>query len=236
MNNLSDAVERLTRGMEALERRVSALEISRLPAPALAPQPAPAAPASNATEKLSPAGNSALFAVLGKAMLGIAGAYLLRAAVQSGALPRWPVIAVSIAYALVWLIPATRVPEKAWLASAAWAGTSALILMPSAVARATKSRNTTAWVIGRGMDCSKLRPALGQPSSPTTMVLPGESGLQLVVNLQRPINSGLLWHALPIRDDVSKDLVYSVAEFRMFDENSPVFRRPYRTGLSRFTR
>ena len=130
MNNLSDAVERLTRGMEALERRVSALEISR-PPPRLSPlQPAPAAPASNATEKLSPAGNSALFAVLGKAMLGIAGAYLLRAAVQSGALPRWPVIAVSIAYALVWLIPATRVPEKAWLASAAWAGTSALILMP----------------------------------------------------------------------------------------------------------
>ena len=63
-------------------------------------------------------------------MLGIAGAYLLRAAVQSGSLPRWPVIAVSIAYAFVWLIPATRVPAKAWFASAAWAGTSALILMP----------------------------------------------------------------------------------------------------------
>ena len=130
MNDLSDAVERLTQGMEALERRVSALETSGRAAPAVAALPAPSAPAFTAPERLSPAGSSGIFAVFGKAMLGIAGAYLLRAAVQSGALPRWPVIAVSIAYALVWLIPATRVPAKAWFASTAWAATSALILIP----------------------------------------------------------------------------------------------------------
>ncbi|MGA8159217.1 MAG: hypothetical protein WA374_11780 [Acidobacteriaceae bacterium] len=130
MNDLSDAVEQLTRGMETLERRVSALEASRRPVSAVAARPVLSAPAASAPERLSPAGGSGIFAILGKAMLGIAGAYLLRAAVQSGALPRWPVIAVSIAYALVWLIPATRVPAKAWFASAAWAGTSALILIP----------------------------------------------------------------------------------------------------------
>ena len=61
-----------------------------------------------------------------------------------------------------------------------------------------------------------------------------ESCLQLVVNLQGPINSSLLWHALPVRDDVSKDLVYRVAEFRMFDEDSPVFRGPDRNRTLSF--
>lgn len=132
MNDLSDAVERLTQGMEALERRVAALETSERAAPAAAALTAATlhTPALQGPERLSSGGSSGIFAALGKAMLGIAGAYLLRAAVESGAVPRWPAIAVSIAYALVWLIPATRGPAKAWFASAVWAGTSALILIP----------------------------------------------------------------------------------------------------------
>ncbi len=130
MDDLSDAVERLTQGMETLERRVSALENSDRTTSAAAAQPAPSTPAAASPERPSPTVSSGGFSVLGKAMLGIAGAYLLRAAVQSGSLPRWPVIAVSMGYAFVWLIPATRVPAKAWFASAAWAGTSALILIP----------------------------------------------------------------------------------------------------------
>jgi hypothetical protein len=63
-------------------------------------------------------------------MLGIAGAYLLRALAESTALPRLPVIAVSIVYAFLWLVPAVRVPAKAWFASVVWAATSALILVP----------------------------------------------------------------------------------------------------------
>lgn len=130
MNDLSDAVERLTEGMKALERRVSALETSGHAVPAVTARTVLSPLAASAPEPLSPAGGNGIFAILGKAMLGIAGAYLLRAGVQSGSLPRWPIIAVSIAYALVWLIPATRVPGKAWFASAAWVGTSALILIP----------------------------------------------------------------------------------------------------------
>lgn len=130
MNDLSDAVERLTQDMKALERRVSVLENPGSTARAFAGQSASSTPPPPALERLPPAGSSGVFAVLGKAMLGIAGAYLLRAAVQSGSLPRLPVIAVSIAYAFVWLIPATRLPAKAWFASAAWAWTSALILIP----------------------------------------------------------------------------------------------------------
>ena len=63
-------------------------------------------------------------------MLCIAGAYLLRAAVQSAALPRWPAIIAAIAWAFVWLVPATRVAAKAWFNSAVWAATSAIILVP----------------------------------------------------------------------------------------------------------
>jgi hypothetical protein len=127
MNDLFDAVERLTRSMEALDRRVSALEH---PARAAAPSSAvPAPPALSPSPSLS-LGTGGVFPVLGKAMLCVAGAYLLRAAVQSDSLPRWPTIVIAIAYAFVWLLPAVRVAAQAWLASVVWAATSALILVP----------------------------------------------------------------------------------------------------------
>jgi hypothetical protein len=127
MNDLSEAVERLVRRMETLERRVSTLEH------APDEQPLPAAPAS-ATSAAPAAAVTALpretgvFPILGKAMLAIAGAYLLRALAESSALPHTPLAALAIVYAFFWLIPATR--AKAWLPSLAWAGTSALILLP----------------------------------------------------------------------------------------------------------
>ncbi len=126
MNDLSDVVERLARSVEALERRVSALEGRSQPelpveVPPAAPQLRPARPAG---------AQAGIFSLLGKAMLGIAGAYLLRALAESSALPGGPVIAVAIAYALVWLIPASRAPERASVSSLVWASTSVLILVP----------------------------------------------------------------------------------------------------------
>jgi len=41
----------------------------------------------------------------GKAMLGIAGAYLLRAVAESSSLPRLGVAAIASAYAMLWLVP-----------------------------------------------------------------------------------------------------------------------------------
>ena len=46
--------------------------------------------------------------VLGKAVLGIAGAYLLRAIAESGPVPKLPVLIVAIAYAAVWMVWAVR--------------------------------------------------------------------------------------------------------------------------------
>ena len=70
------------------------------------------------------------FSVLGKSMLGIAGAYLLRAVAESSSLPRLAIAAVAIVYALLWLVAAARVREEEWFASTIYAGTSALILAP----------------------------------------------------------------------------------------------------------
>jgi hypothetical protein len=68
--------------------------------------------------------------VLGKAMLGIAGAYLLRAVAESSSLPRAAVAAVAIAYAIAWLVWASRMKAGDWLAATTYACTSALILAP----------------------------------------------------------------------------------------------------------
>ncbi len=63
-------------------------------------------------------------------MLGIAGAYLLRAVAESTSLPRFMIAAIAIVYALSWLVASVRVPIEAWFASTVYAGTSALILAP----------------------------------------------------------------------------------------------------------
>ena len=123
MNDLPEQMESLAHRVDELERRVERLEhpAEALAAPAAQPAPAPAVHPS-AIEKAG-----GLFPVLGRAMLGIAGAYVLRAVMESGSLPRLAVAAVAVAYAVAWLVWATR---AARFAGAVYAGTSALILGP----------------------------------------------------------------------------------------------------------
>jgi hypothetical protein len=130
MDDLLEAFARLTERLECLERRVSALEHSSV---AAAPTPAPAAgpvgsePAA-AVDDLGEAG--AVFPVVGKAMLGIAGAYLLRAVAESGSFPKLAVVALALAYAAMWLVWAARVPASGRFAGTAHTATAALILAP----------------------------------------------------------------------------------------------------------
>ena len=86
--------------------------------------------ASLGPESSSFADAGATFPVVGKAMLGMAGAYLLRAVAESGSFPKLAVVALAIAYAAMWLVWAVRVPARAWFASTTYAATSALILAP----------------------------------------------------------------------------------------------------------
>jgi hypothetical protein len=131
MDDLSDVLEQITARLETLERRVEILEHSPTVLSAPVPQqPSMPTAAIEAGEETSLAQASGVFSVLGKAMLGIAGAYLLRAVAETSSLPKLAIAAVAIAYAILWLVSAARLPVGAWFASVIYAGTSALILAP----------------------------------------------------------------------------------------------------------
>ena len=125
MDVLPDALEELTARLETLERRVDSLEHPS--APLIAPEPV-ASPTAVVSEELSLAQSGSVLSVLAYALLGIAGAYVLRYIAESSSLPRLAIAAVAIVYALLWLVGAARV--EAWFSSAVYAGTSALILAP----------------------------------------------------------------------------------------------------------
>ena len=57
-----------------------------------------------------------IFPLLGRAMLGIAGAYVLRAVAEAGVMPKILVAAVAIAYSFAWLTWAARVSKAAGIA------------------------------------------------------------------------------------------------------------------------
>jgi len=131
MDDLPDALEQFAARVETLERRVKALEALEHPAAAVSAAPELAArSADEVAGAFSVAQAAGAFSVLGKAMLGIAGAYLLRAVAESGSLPLLTIAAVAIVYALLWLVAAARVKPEAWLHSLIYAGASALILAP----------------------------------------------------------------------------------------------------------
>jgi len=130
MDDVLDALARLSDRLQYLERRVSVLERSSA---TTTPLPFPAAARVRETpagEKFALPHAGGMFPVVGKAMLGIAGAYLLRAVADSGSLPQLLVVALALAYVGMWLLWAVRVPATIPFVSAAYAITSALILAP----------------------------------------------------------------------------------------------------------
>ena len=139
MNDLPDAIDQLADRIEGLERRVYALEprIAALEQRLAASEPQ--LPAEAKTRSAAPAvtktaissdRSGSLFPVLGKALLGIAGAYMLRAVEEAGSLPRIAVAFAGVLYALLWLALAARARVGPRFASAIYACTTALILAP----------------------------------------------------------------------------------------------------------
>lgn len=130
MGDNPEPLDQLAERLEALEQRVYRLEHpSEAAYPAVASQTV-AMQAEEAGDAQTYVLAGGAFPVLGKAMLGIAGAYLLRALAESGTLPRLAVAYVGIVYAILWLVAAARVPDGRWLGSIPYACTSALILAP----------------------------------------------------------------------------------------------------------
>lgn len=68
--------------------------------------------------------------VIGKAILGIAGAYLLRAVAESGTIPKLPVLLIALVYAAFWMVWAVRSHPSSHFASITYGTTSTLILSP----------------------------------------------------------------------------------------------------------
>lgn len=120
-------LEALTRQVRALEMRVGALErqIAGYPADWGRPEGVEAAPSVSAVPSLGE--TVKLVPVAGKALLGIAGAYLLRALTEFAVLPSTAGVAAGIIYALLWLVLAARAQG---LPAALNGATSVLILMP----------------------------------------------------------------------------------------------------------
>jgi hypothetical protein len=72
--------------------------------------------------------SATVFSTIGKAALGFAGAFLLRAVAESGSIPKLPILIVAILYPCFWMIWSTR--SKTRFASVIYALTSTLILSP----------------------------------------------------------------------------------------------------------
>ena len=133
-DGIASEVEQLSERLRELEHRVSALEGH--PASAtLAPSESGnvAGPKSRPEQRQhfpAPTLPTGVLPVFGKAVLGIAGAYLLRAVAETGTLPKLLLLAVAIAYAGMWLVWAVRTHASNDFASVTYAITATMILSP----------------------------------------------------------------------------------------------------------
>jgi hypothetical protein len=135
VDGVASDLEQLSQRVRELESRISVLESregkSTSPTPASLDfslqRPRPPATWGGFPAAEFPGG---AIPILGKAVLGIAGAYLLRAIAESGAIPKLPVLLVAIIYAALWMVWAVRTHSASRFASVAYATTSALILSP----------------------------------------------------------------------------------------------------------
>lgn len=127
MDQSPGALELLSSRVDELEKRVHALEHPDETRASLAVQRT-VQPSLDSTDSASALETGNLFPIIGRAMLGVAGAYVLRAIAEARVLPGLPVSALAVVYAFAWLIWSSR--GRGNLARVVYAGTSALILAP----------------------------------------------------------------------------------------------------------
>ncbi|HUP02613.1 MAG TPA: hypothetical protein VMU19_01410 [Bryobacteraceae bacterium] len=121
----------LEREVRALALRVQQIE-QRLdmPAPVLELGQPPAGEAAAATEPGLEQVTVSALPLAGRALLGLAGAYLLRALTESDTLSVGVGVAIGICYAILWLIWAARTPVERRMETALHSVTAALVLAP----------------------------------------------------------------------------------------------------------
>jgi hypothetical protein len=110
--------EDLERRIAFIERRLGiAVELGLPPAPPPEPRP-------------EPQFSVAFLPILGRCLLGLAGAYLLRALTEAGTLAPRTGVAAGILYALIWLVWAARTAAERRLETALRSLTAVLVLSP----------------------------------------------------------------------------------------------------------
>lgn len=132
IDDVASLVEQLTRRIADLEARVSALEH---PSSATSGQAVTAisiqshsTAAPQIPLDINRSGN--VISVLGKAVLAMAGAYLLRAIAESSSNAQFSMLVAAIVYACGWMAWAVRAHRTHHFASAAYGTTATLILAP----------------------------------------------------------------------------------------------------------
>ena len=134
--------DELFRMMRELEERVSSLE-RRVESGLAAPggnAGTPAEPARAAWDQAIPA-----VTTLGRALLGIAGAYVLRAATESHVIPQYVGVLAAVVYAVLWLMWAARTAAASRVQRALYSVTSALILGPLLWEATLRFRALSTW-------------------------------------------------------------------------------------------
>ena len=125
MSQSPGALEVLSSRVDELEKRVHALEHpAEAKASSTVQQSVQRSPELRDRASAFEAGS--LFPILGRAMLGVAGAYVLRAIAEANVVPRLPVSVLAVLYAFAWLVWSSR--SRGTATGTVYAGTSALIL------------------------------------------------------------------------------------------------------------
>ena len=129
--------------LRELQERVARLEnfVGVAPqapiAPLPVPQPSPVLPETHT-----------LLPILGRALLGLAGAYLLRALTESGTLPPKAGIGIGLLYAMLWLVLAARTPSADKLRTAIHSLTSVLVISPLVWETTLRFHAVSTWTAG----------------------------------------------------------------------------------------
>ena len=144
----------LYREVRDLQRRLARIE-RRLEMEAGQPEAPPAYVAAGAAESAArEAGQTAAIEtasaipLVGRALLGMAGAYLLRALTESAYLRAGAGVAVGMLYALAWLVWAARTPAERRLETALHSLTAALVLAPLLWEATLRFHAISTWTAG----------------------------------------------------------------------------------------
>jgi hypothetical protein len=124
------ALERLTSKLEELEQRISTLEKRAAGLPAVDSSVRPSTVDAKHAKAAFSSSSASLISTLGKSILGVAGAYLLRAAAELEVFPRLAVVITALLYAWLWQYLSVRAGKNSRATEAAYGITSALILFP----------------------------------------------------------------------------------------------------------